>query len=289
MKVTKATHSTQLKSLIDSRFWLLGIAAGLIAIHLTLTWRADDSNLLSSSFLFWLAAGWLVWEKRDSLNFQSGLFSSLAGILLIAIVAIRSVSLPSINFLNASPFISALGLALLASGIGGLKQYWRELTILFALGIPKVLLAPLIETKIALWTAQFSTFLLWYTGFDISREGRFLYMPTGAVEVDTACSGVQSAFQLLSIAVLVLVMFPTNGVKRIFIPILAFLLAFVVNTFRVVLMALLAVSQNEGAFHFWHEGEGSLIFSVISVLLFGLLYFGLLQQADGENQDAEKL
>ena len=133
----KATHFSPVKLLKNSPFWLLGIAAGLVAINLTLVWQAGDIGHLGVSALFWLTVASLLWEKRHSLSLESGVFPSFLGALLIAWVLLNSASLPDAPdsilhnpFLHILPFISALGLGLIASGFRGIKQYWRELTVM---------------------------------------------------------------------------------------------------------------------------------------------------------------
>jgi cyanoexosortase A len=279
----KATYLASAKPLINSRFWLLGIAAGLIAIHLTLTYRTDKTNLLGNSILFWVAVSSLVWNKRQTLKLESGIFASCLGAAILALVLLKSTSLPDGYFLLLSPLMSALGLALIASGFQGLKQYWQELTALGFLGLPQVLLSVLVDPS--LLTAQFAAFTLWYSGFNVSRSGVNIHLPTGHVEVYPGCSGIESMAQLLSLAGLFLIMFPIKGFKTLFVPILAVLIAFVVNGVRVALMALLVASSKQEAFNYWHTGDGSAIFSMIAVLLFGLFCLFILQQAKPDSQD----
>ena len=278
----KATHLALLKLLKIPPFLLLGIAAGLVAINLTLVWKARDIGHLGMSALFWLAVASLLWEKRHSLSIESGIFPSLLGALLIAWVLLNSASLPDgqdpivhNRFLRISPFISALGLGLIASGFRGLKQYWRELTIVFFLGIPSVLASFL--TDISPFTAKFATFLLWYSGFDVSLQSLNIILPTGRVRVYSACSGIESMTYLLGVAVICLVMFPPKWSHRILVPIVALILGFVVNGVRVALMAVLAGTNSE-SFDYWHIGEGSLLFGMIAIAIFGLFYAFLLRQ-----------
>ncbi|HEY9634586.1 MAG TPA: cyanoexosortase A [Coleofasciculaceae cyanobacterium] len=280
----KATYLSSARSLRNFQFWLLGIAAGLIAIHLTLIYKTDKINLLGNSILFWLATSFLVWNKRDRLKLNSGIFASCLGAAILALVLLKSTSLPDGYFLLLSPLISALGLALLASDFKGLKQYWQELTSLFFLGGPQVLLSSLVDPS--LLTAKFATFTLWYSGFEVSRAGLNIELPTGYVEVYPGCSGIESITQLLSLSALFLIMFPVRGIKKIFVPIVAVLVAFVVNGIRVAIMAVLVASSRQEAFNYWHTGDGSVLFSMIAVLLFGLFCLLLLQQAKPENQES---
>ena len=280
-----AIHSPSVKPLKPSSFLLLGIAAGLIAIHLTITWKRGYTDFWGMSVLFWVAGCSLVWKKRNTLSLETGVISSLVGTLLIALVLFDS-TFPINKFPYVSPFISAVGLGLIASGFKGLKQYWQELLILFFPGVANGTL--LFVFDISAWTAKFATFVLWYSGFEVSRQGINITLTTGFVEVNRGCSGLQSILQLWVLAVLFLVMFPIDGCKKILVPVVATLLGFVVNGVRVALMAYLAASSNHKAFDYWHTGDGSLIFSMISVLLFGLFGLFILQVNEPKKQDSIK-
>jgi len=272
--VTKKLSFDGLRS-FGTQFWLLGTAAGLVAIHLTLVDRHVERSFFALSALFWAAVSSLVWQKRDRLNLNSSLFPSLVGLLVLVLVLHSSAVNPSQNLLNLSPFLSGLGLGLLASGFKGLKQYGRELTILFFLGVPKVICEPL---DISYLTAKFAAVVLWYTGFDVSLQGANLVMSKGAVNVTAGCSGSNNVFYLLGLAVLALLMYPLSGRKRLLVPVVAIVLAFISNGFRVVLVTLIANTSNQAAFDYWHSGTGSPIFSLISVMLFGFFYLFLLRQ-----------
>lgn len=271
----------------SSKFWLLVIASGLMTIHLTLTWRSENIDLLSTSLLFWVAVSSLIWKKHEVLKLESNFFSGCFGVFLVTWILLKSAFFVSgyDPFLRLSPLISALGISLLASGVKGLKQYWQELTILCFLVIPPSLLSLMIDLPAL--TAKFATYILWHLGFDVSRQGVNIILPTGAVEVYPGCSGVNVMLQLLGLTLLFLVMFPTDLTKKVVTPIVAVFLAFVVNGFRVALMAVLAHSD-KAAFEYWHEGDGSVLFSMLAVLIFGLFCYFLLLRDESENQDFEE-
>lgn len=71
-------------------------------------------------------------------------------------------------------------------------------------------------------------------------------------------------------------------------PVVAIAIAFTVNGFRVALMAILANAQDRVGLDYWHVGDGSLIFSMISVGLFGLFCYFLLRLENREPQTTEK-
>lgn len=285
MKVTNLVYVEYLKT---SKFWLLAIISGLIAIHLTLTWRAEDSSLWGVSALFWMAVGSMLWSKRNSLNLESGFVSSTLGTIIIALVLLKTIFISGYDpFLRVFPVISGLGFALLASGLRGLKQYWQELLILCFIAPSPGALSVFID--ISLLTAQFATAVLWYAGFDVSRQGVYVAVPTGVVEVYSGCSGIETMLQLLGLALVFLVMFPTNKIAKIVVPVVAIFIAFVVNGIRVALLAVLSAPSNKQAFEYWHKGDGSLVFSTIAVLIFGLFCLFLLRQNQPNDDDPSQL
>ncbi|MCL6433798.1 MAG: cyanoexosortase A [Leptolyngbyaceae cyanobacterium HOT.MB2.61] len=261
-----------LKRLQEPEFWLLCALTAFAALHLALLSRLDDSELFATSLLFWVAVGSLIWEKRYTLNLESGFVSSLIGVLILGLLLLRCNALPdSTSMLRSLPFVAMLGLGLLASGFSGLLQYWRELIIFGLLALYRVLEVLLQSIDLPLLTAKAAMFMLWYSGFQVQQNGVFLNLPTGRVEVYGACSGIHTILLMLSIAVLFLLMFPVySDAKKIVCLVVAVLIGFLVNSARVALMAILVAFSNDGAFEYWHSGNGSLIFSMISVGLFGL-------------------
>lgn len=255
------------------QFWLMVIGSGLTIVHLTLVARSGQDEMFSTSSLYWVAAGSLIWKKRDQLELSSSIFATGCGLFLMAIVLLRSQSLSSFDlFLRVAPLLSAIALGLLASGVRGLKQYWQEFVV-FGFLIPHSgLLSQIFD--VSKTTAEFATVLLWSTGFDVSRQGVYISLSSGSVEVNPGCSGYGSMLQLLSIAVIFLLMFPTSRLQKWLLPIAAVLIGFVTNGIRVAIMVVLA-SNDLSAFHYWHNEEGSMAFSLLSVLLFSSMCFAL--------------
>lgn len=271
-----------LKIIKDIRYWLLGIATGLQTICLSLVWKADDTGHFGMSLLFLFAIGSLIWEKRNTLKFESEILPSIVGMAMISWVLWSSANLADGNIMRLLPFTSAFGVALLASGFKGLKQYWQELTILFFLGVPGVIASFLFD--IAPLTAKFSAFLLHYFGFDVVSQGVFINLPNGGVEVTDECSGLDTIIYTLSISVLALVMFPINRSKRFFVPIVAIIIGFVINAIRVAMLAIFAES-NEAAFDSWHGGQASYLYGMIGIIFFGCFYWLLLKQEEKSFSD----
>lgn len=275
-------------------FFLLATSAALIVIHLTVVWRGKDLNLFFNSILFLLAISSIIGEKHLRLNLNSDIFSSILGILIIASISLRVVSIPpSINniWFCSFPFISALGLALLASGIKGLKQYKKELLALFFIPAPRIILFLLPQMDISILTAKFTTFILWYTGAEIVQSGVKISFPAvgKGIEVYPGCSGVEQILQILGIAILFILMFNLKKQQKILVPIVAAILAFIVNGVRVALMAIFVSRGEDKLFDYWHNGEGSQLFPVISVLLFGCFCWFFFLRNEQENQDSTQV
>jgi cyanoexosortase A len=271
------------QTLKEPKYWLLALVAALAAIHLTLLSRGDNSELFATCLLFWIAAGSLIWDRYQTLNLESNLFASVLGaVIVIGMITRASLSPDSVSSACALPLVAGLGTGLLASGFKGLRQYWREFIIFGLLAVYPLLRLTLEAIDLSEITAKAASFMLWYSGFPVQLKGVFLYLPKGSVQVYGACSGIQSILQLLSISVLFLLMFPVRShIQKVLCVVAAVIIGFVVNALRVALMAILNNTGNKNAFYYWHEGQGSLIFSAIAVLVFGCFcWFFFLRKPD---------
>ncbi|MGV0023916.1 cyanoexosortase A [Phormidesmis priestleyi] len=268
-----------MKQLRGIQWLLLGLLSGSIALHLSLVSHSQNTDLMGSSILFWLAIAALVFKKRSNLNLNSDVFSIGLGAFFVLLVLIKSKFLIGNDiFLRLSPFISTLGISLIASGIHRLKQYWRELALLAFFTIPPGLVSLLID--LSPLTAKFAVFVLWCLGFDVSRQGLLIHLPKGSIEVYAGCSGMAIILQLLGLALIYLLLCRTRFRQKVWVVAIALSLAFTINGLRVALMAVLVALSNQSAFEYWHVGNGSLIFSTIAVLSFGTFCNFLIPQSD---------
>lgn len=278
---------TSIQDLKEPKYWLLGIAVGLMAVNLTLMWRHAPVDVVGTSLLFWGAAAFLVWEKHQDLNLESDVISSILGTLLIGLVLLKSVNLGEYDlFLRISPFLSGVGLALLSSGWKRLAYYWQELFILGFIAISTGFLLQIFD--ISPFTAKFAAFVLWYMGFQVEQDGIYVNLPTGSIEVYSGCSGYSAILQLLGLAFLFLFMFPTNWKQKILVPLVAIVAGFAVNGVRVALMAFLVAYSSKTAFEYWHYGDGSLIFSMIGVVILGIFCWFFILRNEPESHNADK-
>ncbi len=270
--MNKSFHFLNSKIYQTSFFWLLTIASALITIQISLFVIWDEGRLFEIFILFGGAICYLIWDRYPTLKLESSLGASIMGGLLIGLVLLKSTTLGTYDpFLRIVPLLLLVGLALLASGFRGLSQYWREL-LLICFFVP----APSTISRIfdiSPWSAILGETILHYSGFQVARDNVFIYIPNGGVEVYYGCSGIESMIHLLGLSILLLALFPTSILQKIFLPGIAMAIAFFVNGFRIALLTLLSEPSQKTAFEYWHTGTGSLIFSMISVLFFGLFFY----------------
>ena len=264
----------------NSKFWLLAIAAGLVSTHLNMSWKVSGNlDPIIVSLLFWGAVLFLLSHNHIGANLESGPISSVSGFLLIGWSLLRSISTHTRDdvLFETLPFFSAIGLSLISSGTKGFKQYRQELFLIFILCIPTALIIQSDKLfSVTTLTAKFSTILLWYLGFNVSRQGQIITLPTGSIDVTPLCGGLISIIVVLRLAILFVTTFRINWLKKVSILALTVGSAFIVNGVRIAILAIL-VSKPE-PFNYWHYGDGSQIFTMISLLTAGLLCHLVFQQ-----------
>lgn len=278
-----------LKILPDSKLWILNIAVGLIAIHLTLVAKNAPTFFLGTSSLFWLAIISQLWEKRHTLSLNSGVFSRFFGIAIIILLLVKSLSLTGYDpLLRIFPLIAGFGLSLIASGMKRLNQYSQELILFIVLAIPPELIAEPINQLIGVsaLTGKFSSLILWHLGYEVFARGDFIIQPKGTIWISPECAGLATLLWLLQLSALFLIMFPLELGKKFLLPIIAVIIGFTINGFRIAYLSVLAFS-NPAAFNYWHS-QNSQIFSLLSVFLIGLFCLWLIKQEESEEESEDE-
>ncbi|MBP0011603.1 MAG: cyanoexosortase A [Roseofilum sp. SBFL] len=267
------------------KYLLLAIAVCLLAVHLTLNWQfTGDLNQLSLAAFGSLSLLSLLWENHHNLTLKAGLGSSLLGGLLIGWIALRSVSVSAADDIlrEVSLLISGIGLALLASGVRGLKQHKKPLFILAIISLPVTALPGLIDPilGVSINTAKAATFALWYFGFEPIRQGTEIFWQTGGVEVNDSCSGIHVMILLCQLAGILALRYSFSQMSMLWILVSAIAITFVMNVGRVILLLFLRANLQEAAFEYWHHGGGAQWFSTIVMLAFGLACYAIAKQQE---------
>ena len=280
--------SIQLDVIPKHKFLLLSIIATLIALYVHALVEVDDFAHLGISALYFLAVGKLIFNKRQELNFETSFISISVGIVSLAFILWQALNLGSLDknlisindyFLRMMPFLSGLVLIVIASKARFLL-YWRELVILFFLATPRLLISSIYDPSPV--TAKAAGLLLWYTGFEVQlRERVYVMLPNGGVKVFEGCSGIETMCYTLGLSVILLLLYPvSNRIVQWMTPFIAIFIGFMVNTTRVVLLALLQNWQQQDAFIYWHDGDGAMIFGMVSVMVLGIFYYFLPIEQD---------
>lgn len=264
-------------------FGLLGLIGLFLAIYFTVNLRADKLAHLAMSLVFLCAALSNLWDQRTQLQLGSNVWSIGIGTCIVIGIFYLSFRPPTGLYLGFAPFFAAIGIMLLASGGQALGQYRTELLTLFCLGLPKLLLKFIPD--ISPFTAQFSTYLLWYSGFSVQLTDDLIQLPDGAVQVVPACSGLNLMTYMFAITVIFLLMFPLPTAAKIAAPIVAVTLGFFINGIRVAMLALLSTQNNPALFDYWHSNDGALLFVLLTVMLFGLFCWWIVQQTQPQNPE----
>jgi len=118
----KATSFASIRPLQNTQFWLLVLAGGLIVVQLS--WELPQTWVTCIIVLGWGTVLSFAMGKASQLTLESDVFSSLLGVLLI-LCSSGAGSWSVLTLFDISPFIAALGLAMLASGVKGL-HYWTD-------------------------------------------------------------------------------------------------------------------------------------------------------------------
>ncbi|MDJ0597670.1 MAG: cyanoexosortase A [Crocosphaera sp.] len=278
----------------QSKLWLLCLTGSLGAVYLNwfMVHQAfvNKLTLIDKSLLAVIAVCWLLWQKRETLTLETRLYPTLFGLACFAFF----LSNNNYYTLKILPFFFVLGFGFLTAGFRVFQQYKPELIICLVLGLSGILQKPLNEelSTLTTLTTDLTTLVLHLIGYHPLRQGNMLLLYPDALatlNVNYGCSGYAQITWLLLIAVIFLAMFPFNLSKKMIVSSLAIIIAFICNGIRIAVLTILVAAGKITEFHYWHEGEGSQLFSIISLFIFGSFCFYLIRTMNPEEINEEEL
>lgn len=255
----------------DKQVICLALGVSLILSYINFLWRVGDIAHLAMSSLFALGIWELQTRKTILYPIKIRRPDSLIGFLIIVSLCVISFKVYSFVFIRLMPFLGGIGFLLFSFSRQGLRIYIKEIILLFFLGVPSVIALTLPD--LSSLTAIFSGTLLSFTRLEIfSIENSQFVLSSKVIKVFRGCSGIEYMTYLLGLSSLCLTLFPLSGSKKYFVIVCSQILGFIVNCFRVSLLVVLVNDDRQIDFEYWHEGNGSLIFGGLSVIMLGLLY-----------------
>ena len=271
------------------KFWLSSSLIGIAALYLNLIWKTTgDIDQLTTDSLFWGAIFWLLWRKKDNLDYRSDPLSSFIGLLLLGLILSKALSLFwfESTLLPILPISAAIALCLMASGLKGLGQYLQELFFVWFLFFPTGVIGLFIDgvVHISVLNAKLATYFLYYVGFNVASQGNqvLLSLPeAGNVEaiVDYPCAGVPMILLMLKLSLLLVSLITLSSKQKILIPIFSIGLGFFLGVIRVCILTLSI--PNPTQFDYWHGAQGSQIFSTLAIVIFAGFCYWFLETKQG--------
>lgn len=282
-----------LSKIKDDRSLLFLILISIAIFYLILIWKTTANlDRLTTDALFWGAILWLLWQKKERLKYNSDPISSFLGLFLLGIVLDKSINLFSFEspLLSLLPIAGAIALALIASGIKGIHQYYRELFFIWFLFFPIGVLGQFIDRVIpvTILNAKVATYLLYYLGFKTISYGNQVIIDLGAMGnfkavVDYPCAGLPMILLILKLSLILISCVYFKKKQQIIIPFFSIVLGFLLGVVRVCILTLLI--PHRLAFEYWHGDMGAQIFSTLAIAIFTGFCYCMMQK----NQQCDRL
>ncbi len=258
--------------------WQVGILAVVSVwlywptlLHLVAQWWTDPN--FSHGFFVPLFSGFVIWQERDRLAriapqpSWTGLIVLLAGLVLL-IVGRLGAEL----FLDRSSMLLVLaGVVILFLGLNLFRAVLFPLAFLqLMIPIPTIVFNQ-ITFPLQLLASQVAATVLPALGVPILREGNVINLPSMALEVAEACSGIRSLMSLVTLAIIYGYLMEKRLWVRWFLAIASVPIAVAANSIRIIGTGLLVqywdADKAEGYFH---ASWGWIIFVVSLIMLYAL-------------------
>jgi len=259
--------------------WQIGVLAvlslwlyGPTLFHLVAQWWQDPN--FSHGFFVPAFSAFALWQERARWA-QLPLRPSWAGLAILAI----ALGILVVGQMGAELFLARFSLLILLAGIVILFLGWNYFrAILFPLGF-LILMIPIptivfnqITFPLQLLASRVAATILPWTGVPVLREGNVIVLPTMALEVAEACSGIRSLMSLITLAVIYGPLMERRTSVRVLLAVASVPIAVLANSLRIIGTGLLVHYWDpEKAEGFFHLSWGWIIF-VTSLLMLYLVH-----------------
>jgi exosortase len=264
-------------------FWQTAILAALslwlyapTLAHLIGQWSHDPN--FSHGFFVPLFSAFVVWQERETLA-KLSVHPSWSGLLILAFALLVLI----VGQMGAEIFLARVSLLFMLSGLIVLFLGWGFLHalsfplafLLLMIPIPSIVFNQ-ITFPLQILASKVAAATLPVLGVPILREGNVINLPTMALEVADACSGIRSLMSLVTLAIIYGYLMEKRLAVRWALAIAAIPISVGANSVRIIGTGLLVQYWDpDKAQGFFHTFSGWLIFVVSLLLLY--LFHGLLR------------
>lgn len=258
--------------------WQVGVLAVLCIwlywstlLHLVGQWWSDPN--FSHGFFVPLFSAFVIWQERDRLAHLRPVPSWTGAIVLLA-----GLGLLVVGRLGAELFLDRASLLIVLAGVIILFLGWNLFHallfpwafLLLMIPIPTILFNQ-ITFPLQLLASKAAAAVLPVMGVPILREGNVINLPSMALEVAEACSGIRSLMSLVTLAIMYGYLMEKRLWVRWLLAIASVPIAVAANSFRIIGTGLLVqywdADKAEGYFH---ASWGWIIFVISLVLLYAV-------------------
>jgi exosortase len=258
--------------------WQAGVLATLLLwtygptlAHLAVQWWSDPN--FSHGFFVPLFSVFVIWQERSRfvpLRVQP----SWWGLALVA----AGLGTLILGQLGAEIFLARVSLLIVLAGLIVLFLGWKFFRALLfpwaflflMIPIPAIVFNQITFPLQILASKVAGTVLPWM-GVPVLREGNVIILPSMALEVAEACSGIRSLMSLLTLAVIYGYLMEQKNSIRALLAFASIPIAVAANSFRIVGTGLLVQYWDPAkAQGFFHEFSGWLIFVISLLMLYAL-------------------
>jgi exosortase len=237
--------------------------------HLVGQWWHDPN--FSHGFFVPLFSGFIAWQERDRLR-RIIVKPVWSGMLVLAFALCVLI----VGQLGAELFLARISLLLLASGLIVLFLGWDFLRarsfplsfLLLMIPIPTIIFNQ-ITFPLQLLASRIAAAMLPILSVPILREGNVIILPSMALEVAEACSGIRSLMSLVTLAIIYGYLAEKRQAVRWLLALGAIPISVAANSVRIIGTGLLVQYWDpDKAQGFFHAFSGWLIFVVSLVMLY---------------------
>ncbi len=247
--------------------WLYGPTLA----RLVLQWWRDPN--FSHGFFVPLFSAFVVWQERSRL-LRMPPRPSWPGLLILACALATLI----VGQMGAELFLSRSSLILALAGLTILFLGWNFIRALFFPWAFLVLMVPIpsvifnqITFPLQLQASRVAAFVLPLFGVPILREGNVINLPSMALEVAEACSGIRSLMSLVTLAIIYGYLLEKRLWVRWVLALASVPIAIAANSVPIIGTGLLVqywdADKAEGYFH---ASWGWIIFVVSLLLLYAV-------------------